>query len=277
MNEDTKNRLSRLFNGKTGRSVTIPLDHGFYLGNAPGLEDPCRVLEEILDEGVDATLMSFGIGKITRDLFDGENAPGRILSADCVMLTNVPGEHHGFFDFDLFIEIEQALRWGFHAVKVLLIWGLDYEYQMNEIRAVAELARQCDRWNMPLMIEPVLWGRHIPPDRKDDPDTIAHAARIALEMGADILKVPYTGSVDHFKSLVERTPIPVVVLGGTDMRDTRHVLQTARDSVDAGGKGVVFGRVVWQSGQMKGLIRGLKDVVHDLAGVDEVMERHDLT
>jgi class I fructose-bisphosphate aldolase len=232
------------------------------------------VLEELLDEGVDATLMSFGMGKITRGLFGSGDAPGKILSADCALITNIPGERHGFFDFDLFIEIEQALRWGFHAVKVLMIWGLDYEHQMNEIKAIGELARQCDRWNMPLMIEPVLWGRHIPSERKADPETIAHAARIALEMGADILKVPYTEDVDHFTSIVERSRVPVLVLGGTDMRNAEHVLQTARDSVVAGGRGVVFGRVVWQDGRAREMVRGLKMVVHDLAEVSEVMDAH---
>jgi class I fructose-bisphosphate aldolase len=126
------------------------------------------------------------------------------------------------------------------------------------------------------MIEPVLWGAHIPPDLKNDPDTIAHAARIALEMGADILKIPYTGDREHFRGLVERSRVPVVILGGTDMSGTRQVLQTAGDSVAAGGRGVVYGRVVWQHRNMRGLLRALKEVVHAGAGVDEAMGRHGL-
>ncbi len=276
MSHSLQQRLNRLFHQRYGTSVTIPMDHGFYLGNIQGLEDPCRVLETLLEEGVDATLLSFGLGKLTRPLFTSRNAPARILAADCALVTNLPGVRQGFFDFDLFVGVEQALKWGFDAVKVLLIWGLEHEHQMNELRAIGELVRQCDRWDVPLMIEPVLWGGHVPPEQKDDPDTIAHAARIALEMGADILKIPYTGDREHFAGLVERSRVPVVILGGTDMSGARQVLQTAGDSVTAGGKGVVFGRVVWQHRKMREMVRALKDVVHTGNTADEALRRHGL-
>jgi class I fructose-bisphosphate aldolase len=271
MTDTVQKKLSRLFNPEKGKSITIPMDHGFYLGNIQGLEDPVRVLEDLLEEGIDATLLSFGLGKVTSHLFGSDDSPGRIISADCALITNVPGVRQGFFDFDLYIQVEQALKWGFEAVKVLLIWGLDHEHQMNEIKAIGELARQCDKWDIPLMIEPVLWGRHIPEQRKNDPEMLAHAARIAMEMGADILKVPYTGSVEHFRQLVDSVQVPVVILGGTDMSSTREVLRTAREATAAGGKGVVFGRVVWQNGHMRGLVRALKEVVYDQADEEQVM------
>jgi fructose-bisphosphate aldolase, class I len=269
-------RLKKLFNPANGRSITIPMDHGFYRGNIKGLEDPWRVLEMLIEEKIDATLLSFGLGKITNGLFLAKDAPARILAMDATLQSIVPGEYQGILDFDMFCTIEQALKWGFDAVKVLLIWGLDPEIQMKEIRNIGELVAQCDRWDMPVMIEPVLWGKNIPPNKKNDPDTIAHAARIALEMGADILKVPYTGDVGHFRSLTERLRVPVVILGGAGMETTEQVLQTALDSVRGGGKGVVFGRNVWQNGKVKEIIRGLKEVVYEEKEVREVMKTHRL-
>jgi class I fructose-bisphosphate aldolase len=269
-------RLKKLFNPATGRTITIPMDHGFYVGNIRGLEDPWRVLEILIEERVDATLLSFGLGKITNGLFLSKDAPARILAMDATLRGTVPGENVGILDLDMFCTIEQALKWGFDAVKVLLIWGLEPEIQMKEIRAIGELVAQCDRWDMPIMIEPVLWGRNIPPHKKDDPETIAHAARIALEMGADILKVPYPGDVEHFRSLTEMLRVPVVILGGAGMGTTEKILQTALDSVRGGGRGVVFGRNVWQNGRLRELIRGLKEVVYEEKEVREVMAAHGL-
>jgi class I fructose-bisphosphate aldolase len=269
-------RLNKLFNPETGRTITIPMDHGFYVGNIPGLEDPWRVLETLIEEKVDATLLSYGLGKLTNSLFLSKDAPARVLAMDATLRGTVPGENAGVLDNDMFCTVEQALKWGFDAVKVLLIWGLEPELQMKQFKTIGRLVAQCDRWDMPLMIEPVLWGKNIPPHLTEDPDTIAHAARIALEMGADILKVPYTGDVAHFRSLTQRMRVPVVILGGAGMESTEKVLQTALDSVRGGGRGVVFGRNVWQNGKMREIIRGLKTVVNEEREVREVMESYRL-
>jgi len=269
-------RMRKLFNNTYGKSIIIPMDHGFYVGNIRGLEDPYRITETLIEEGVDATILSFGMGKITNALFTQRNAPARILALDYTLFSNIPGEHHGVQEFELFVTVEQALKWGFDAVKVLLIWGLDKDIQMKEIKTIGKIVSECDRWDVPLMIEPVLWGTHIPPEKKSDPDTIAHTCRIAAEMGADILKVPYTGNIDHFRGMVEKTRIPIVILGGADMSSTQEVLITARDSVRAGGKGIVFGRSVWQNGNMRNMIRALKDVVYKEEDVPDVMQRFEL-
>jgi class I fructose-bisphosphate aldolase len=99
---------------------------------------------------------------------------------------------------------------------------------------------------------------------------------MAAEMGADILKVPYTGSVDHFRCMVEKIHLPVVILGGADMSSNEQVLRTARESVLAGGVGIAFGRSVWQSGNPRAVIRALKDVVYEEREVEEVLQRFEL-
>jgi DhnA family fructose-bisphosphate aldolase class Ia len=58
---------------------------------------------------------------------------------------------------------------------------------------------------------------------------------------------------------VERSRVPVVILGGTEMGNTEDILRTALGSVKAGGRGIVFGRAVWQNERMRELIRALKE------------------
>jgi class I fructose-bisphosphate aldolase len=273
MSEGTRSsRMGKLFNSTYGKSIIIPIDHGFYAGNVKGLEDPYAITELLIEEGADATIMSLGMGKITKQLFSGKTVPARVLAVDYFLFSNIPGEHRGIQDYDLFFTIEQALKWEFVAVKVLLIWGLDMAIQMKEIERIGRVVSECDKSEMPLMIEPVLWGSHIPPERRNEPDAIAHTCRIAAEMGADILKVPYTGNVEHFRGIVEMTRLPIVILGGADMSSREQVLRTARDSVIAGGRGIAFGRSVWQSGNTREMIRALKDVVYEKKDVSKVLK-----
>ncbi|PNR99622.1 hypothetical protein X927_05285 [Petrotoga mexicana DSM 14811] len=104
---------------------------------------------------------------------------------------------------------------------------------MESIEVVEKVANECDKWNIPLMVEPVLWGNSIPKEKKNDPELIEHASRMALEFGADILKIPYTGDETEFKELVNNLKVPVFVLGGPKMNDMEQpLLQLAFQKVE---------------------------------------------
>ena len=269
-------RLRRLFNPKYDKSLIIPIDHGYYLGNTNGLEDPFRIMQILLEEEVDATILTYGLAKITNEFFASRHAPARILAIDNAILSNIPGNPIEFLDFELGVSVEQALKAGFDAIKVLLIWGLDPAIQMKEIKAISSLVSQCDNWEIPLMIEPLLLGKHIPKDRRNDPELIAHASRIAVELGADILKIPYPGNEKALSDIVTRSRVPVLILGGADMETPAEMLRTARESIQAGCEGIVFGRSVWQHDRIRELVRGLKDAVYRLSPEDEIVRRHNV-
>lgn len=269
-------RLGSIFDPRDGKSVIIPIDHGFYMGSVEGLERPIEVAKVLVEEHVDATLMSHGLGKACASLFVGTCVPAKILTADYVLMSRIPGEVEGVLGYSAYSSVEQAIRWGFSAVKVLMPWGFDATDQMRIVATIGRIAVECDNKEMPLMIEPVLMGPAAPKDKKDDPKTIAHACRIAVECGADIVKCAYTGDVDSFHDIVDSIGVPVVILGGPKMGAVDQVLATARDSIRAGGKGIVFGRNVWQYPAMRSLVRALKEIVHGGAEVDVVMEKYNL-
>ncbi len=269
-------RMSKVLNPKSGKSVIIPVDHGIVMGNVEGLENPFEVLKKLIDIGIDGTLVSPGIGKITMDLFSSKDAPGRILTADIPLLSTVPGGSGEVIGHEIIADVEFALRYDFDMVKVLLPWGEREHVQMESVRVIGELANECDRWNMPLMVEPVLWGESIPKDKRNDPKLIEHASRMALEMGADILKIPYTGDKSEFKDLVEDLKVPIFILGGPKMDNIQGVLKVAKESVEAGATGIVFGRNVWQNPKMKALVNALKAIVHDNAEISDTMNNFHL-
>ena len=112
--------------------------------------------------------------------------------------------------------------------------------------------------------------------KKSDPLLIESAARVALELGADILKIPYTGEPEAFGDLVRRLRVPVFVLGGPKMGTLADIFSVAHHSVAAGARGIVFGRNVWQNPSMDAVVRGLMDVVHDSVAPKAALAKHGL-
>ncbi|CEP77754.1 MAG TPA: hypothetical protein PLK41_05710 [Defluviitoga tunisiensis] len=269
-------RLSHILNPKSGKSVIIPIDHGLIMGNIAGLQDPLGTLENLIRLGIDATLISPGIAKITTDIFSSKDAPGRILTIDLPLSSTIPGESGNIIGHKIIANLEFALRNAIDVVKVLLPWGEKDSVQMESIEVVATVANNCDKWNIPLMVEPVFWTSHTSKEKKTSANLIGHAARIALELGADVLKIPYTGNILEFKELLNNLKVPVFVLGGAKMDSIEDILKIAKESIEAGAKGIVFGRNVWQNSKMESLINALKEIVHENASVDEVIKKHNL-
>lgn len=267
-------RLQSLFNKKSDNAVIVPVDYGFFMGSAKGLEDPYNVVQNLIKCEVEGTIMSFGLGKIMEDLFTAKNKIAKILSADYLLMSKIPGEEEGILGNLLYSSVEQAIKWGFCAIKVILIWGTEPNVQLEAIKYVGKIARECDKHDMPLIIEPLLLGKYIPKEKKNDPQVIINASRIALEMGADILKVPYTGDKESFSQIVKHSHVPVLILGGPKTGGIKGILQTVKDSIEAGGRGLVFGRNVWQNPKMDNIISALKDIVHKNCEVNEVLKRY---
>ena len=234
-------RIARLVNPSSGRSVIIPIDHGIVMGAIDGLKDPIEVLERLIALRIDATLLTPGLWKVAQPLFTRRDAPARVLTADLPLSSTLPGGPASFTENDLMVSVEFALRHAFDAVKVIL-----------------------------------LWGSGVPPEKKGDPLLIESAARVALELGADILKIPYTGEPEAFGDLVRRLRVPVFVLGGPKMGTLADIFSVAHHSVAAGARGIVFGRNVWQNPSMDAVVRGLMDVVHDSVAPKEALAKHGL-
>ncbi len=262
-------RLGRIFDQISGRALIVPADHGLSLGAVSGLEDPRLLLERLEALRVDATLISPGVARATEELFARRGAPARVLTIDLPLLSSVPGENGEVRAYALIASVQDALRIGVECVKVLLVWGVEPAVQMENLRLIAALARECETSEMPLMVEPVLWGEAIPSARKADPVLVANACRIAVELGADIIKGPYVADQEALSTLVKRTPVPVVLLGGPRLEDARAVLEIAVNSMRAGVRGIVFGRNVFQRPDAGPMIRALRAIVHENMGTAE--------
>ncbi|MFS8543014.1 MAG: hypothetical protein LOD91_04135 [Limnochordales bacterium] len=254
-------RLQRLFSPASGRGIMVAVDHGIE-GVPRGLERVQQTIQSLLPLGIEAFLLNPGMFRHVAGLFRGPHRPGVILAVDLYINSPRPrgtpqGDAHV-----LIASVEQAVALGADAIKAVLVFGQsDYRAYADNVATVARVIDQAHRYGMPVMLETVVWGQALPRDEWATPEFIGHMMRIGVELGADVLKVPYADPVDEFAALVSACPVPVTVLGGSHAEEDAVVAAAAR-ALQAGARGLVFGRNIWQQRAPAGIVRRLQAVVH---------------
>lgn len=265
-------RLGQLFDRESGRSFIAAFDHGVTLGPKPGSENVVESLQRIIDGNPDGILISPGVMKVGGRLFGFHGAPVPIVRADWIYNEEVypglpaplqdprQGEH-----YEVICTPEDALAMGAGAITMFLIVGTsDGKTFSDNARQVAASVQAARRAGMPVIVESVLWGGRM--EDKRDPELLAFGARVAAEFGADAIKTAYTGDPETMRQVVEGCPVPVLVLGGVRSADPAVVLEATQGALDAGAKGVVYGRNVWQADDPVGMCGMLRGVIHEAAG-----------
>ena len=105
-----------------------------------------------------------------------------------------------------------------------------------------------------------------------DVELLKQCARVATELGADIVKTNYTGDIDSFREVTRGALAPVVIAGGPKMDSDEKLLQMVKDSIEAGGKGVSIGRNVFQHRNVVGITRAISSIVLDDLEVEEALK-----
>jgi class I fructose-bisphosphate aldolase/fructose-bisphosphate aldolase/2-amino-3,7-dideoxy-D-threo-hept-6-ulosonate synthase len=159
--------------------------------------------------------------------------------------------------------VENALRFGADAVELKVFPGNPQESKLADLR---RLAARCAEWGMPLLAEPIPvsfqeTSAHTVPN-------VAKAARIAAEAGADFVKVHYCGPVVEYRTVTDSCYLPVLVLGGPAKDDPRDALQMAADALEAGARGIVFGRNIVTHPRPDRMAAALGEIVHGGATVE---------
>jgi DhnA family fructose-bisphosphate aldolase class Ia len=245
-----------------GRCLTVAIDHGMVHGPARGLENTDELIERMIDAGADALMVSYGTLKRS-----GQRLRGRIpviarIDGGPSVRTGVWREYD---DWRLLFDVEDAAALGADAVVVMHFVGAPVE--MDTLQNMAEAVAQCQRAGLPLLVEALACPHPNIPDIFD-PATIALAARIAAEYGADFVKTTYSGDPESFRQVVRGAAVPVLVLGGERMNSDRAALELTHGAVAAGAAGIVMGRNIWQAPDPAAMVRALRAMIHDGASVD---------
>ncbi len=247
-----RRRLGRIV--KNGKTLIVPMDHGISKP-VKGLEDIDEILRKI-DGVVDAVVLHKGVVKRSRYVADmGMGLIVHLSASTCLVDPN---------DKRIITSVEKAIELGADAVSVHVNIGSKTEgRQLEEAGRIAEI---CDSWGMPLLAMIYPRGKGI---EEKDPEMVKHAVRVGYEIGADIVKTNYTGSVDTFAEVVDVADVPVVVAGGSK-KDELSLLKEVKEAMMAGAIGVAIGRNVFQHPKPELIVKALRMIIHEGADVEDV-------
>lgn len=266
-------RLNRLFNAKSNRCFDVAIDHGFFneRGFLQGIEDLNRAVRALVDAAPDAIQLTVGQAELLQQI-RGKGKPALVLRTD---VANVYGSElpRTLFSRMIGSAVEQALRMD-AACVVVNLFRIPSQPELTDqcIENILRIKPDCDRWCMPLMIEPLVFQ----PNEKaggymvdGDLDKILPLVRQAVELGADIIKADPTDDVSLYHKIIEIAGrIPVLVRGGGKAPDA-EILGRTEHLIKQGASGIVYGRNIIQHADPAGMTRALMAIVHDGATAPE--------
>jgi len=248
-----KNRMARFIKPKTGHTVILAVDHGYFLGPTTKLENPAKTIGPLIPY-TDALFITRGV---IRNCITPETSPPVVLrvSGGTSILTELSNEA-------ITTNIQEALRLNAAAVGMSIFVGSSNEKQT--LMNLANYVNEAEQYGMPVMAVTAV-GKEMSRDAR----YLALACRIAAELGASFVK---TYHCDDFEKVVEGCPVPLVIAGGKRMNTEKDVFQTVYDAIQAGAIGVDMGRNIWQNEYPIPMIKAMRSIVHGKASVQEAQD-----
>ena len=238
-----KNRLSRIFNPKTGRTVMLACDHGFIMGPTSGLERVDLAINPLI-EYADCLMCTRGI---LRSVIPPTISKPVCLRSDggTTILTEL--------NLNRVYDVEDVVRVNASAMAVMVACGDKASEQITTHNLVhtVDIGEKLGI--------PVLGVTAVGKDKARDARYFRLATRVCAENGASFVKTYYTE--EGFETVVAQCPVPIVIAGGKKLPEDQ-ALELAYRAVQAGAAGVDMGRNVFQSAKPLAMMKAISAVVH---------------
>ncbi len=246
MNIGKRMRINAFFKNDPNHTVIVPLDHGMTWGPINGINRVENVINILAKKKVDGIIVHKGIITACEQVIVESNIPVIMhLSAGTSLCPK---------DNKMIIgNVKEAVIYGCSGVSVQL--NLGSKNDGNILREVSQIAEQCYKYGMPLLIMAYVQGEG------KKVSSIKHVARVAAELGADFVKVLYTEDGGDFGEVVKGCPIPVLVAGGEKIVNENYFIKEMEIAMRKGCKGIAVGRNVFQSTNMEAVLTQLISVV----------------
>jgi class I fructose-bisphosphate aldolase len=269
-----KFRFNRLFG--RGKCLDVAIDHG--VCNEPsfldGLEDMPAVVSTLIAARPDAIQMNYGQADLLQTV-EGKDKPALVMRID--MGNPYNRQRHRAMWAVLQNEADPligALQMDAACVVVNLFMLPDEPDLFRQcVSNIARVRADCDRYGMPLMIEPLVM---LPNSERGgylvdgDAEKIVTLTRLAREMGADIVKADPTTDPLDFHRVIEAARCPVLVRGG-GKEDLSAVFEKSAVLMAQGAMGMVYGRNIYQHANPGAVVRGLMALIHNGASGSEAL------
>ena len=239
-----KNRLARIFNPVSGRTVMLAIDHGYFQGPTTGLE---RIDINILPlvPYADTLMLTRGI---LRSIIPPSTSKSIVLrvSGGSSILKELSNE-------EIAVDIEESIRLNVCAMAVQVFIGGEYERQ--SIINMTDMVDLGTRYGIPTLAVTAV-GKEMSRDAR----YFRLATRICAELGAHYIKTYYIE--DGFETVTAACPVPIVMAGGKKIPEL-DALTMAHKAVQEGASGVDMGRNIFQSEAPTAMIQAVGAVVHE--------------
>lgn len=223
-----------------------------------------KVVSTLTDANPDAMLLSPGEAPHLQKL-PGRNKPALMLRADTANFYNDVLPSSKLFCEAYEEAVEVAVRLDAACILLNLLQVDEFPEMLQQcVRNVLRLKNVCDRYGMPMGIEPLSFKRSKDGMVGDgSPDRVVTLARMAAELGADIIKTDSTEPEEEFHRVIEAASgVPVCVRGGGRASNI-EVLQHTEKLVAQGVAGIIYGRNIIQHSDPKGMTQALQAVLHN--------------
>ncbi|WP_267642967.1 class I fructose-bisphosphate aldolase [Haloarchaeobius amylolyticus] len=251
---------------RDGKVLILAMDHGLEHGPVdfepvPETVNPETVFDVATHDAVTAFAVQKGVAETYYPSYEDDVNLLLKLNGTSNMWMGEP-------DSAVNCSVEYAAELGADALGFTLYGGSNHEIEMaEEFRDAQEEARDYD---LPMVMWSYPRGQGLKNDRS--PDTIAYAARQALELGADIAKVKYPGTPEAMQWAVDSAGKVKVVMSGGSKTSDYEFLKQVEESMNAGGKGLAVGRNVFQREDPVAILDGLEQVIFEGASAEEALE-----
>ena len=252
MADTLEDRLARILPG--GRGVWVPMDHGASGYPEAGLGDMDSVVEAVISGGADAIVLHKGA------LSHHADATGWGGFVCHVSASTVHGGTRSQSKVSV-ASAEECWQRGAMALSGQVNLGDESEPEM--IEALGVLTTESFPLGLPVLGMAYPRGPNLKLIEGDETGGIAHAARLAWELGCHVVKVPWTGTADSFRSVIEAVPIPVLIAGGPSGIPFENTLDIVEEAMSVGGAGVCMGRQVFASEDPAARVTALRQVIHE--------------
>jgi putative autoinducer-2 (AI-2) aldolase len=239
-----KNRLSRIFNPDSGRTVMLAIDHGYFQGPTTGLERIDLNIVPLMPYA-DALMLTRGILRTT--------VPPSLTKPIVMRCSGGPSILKELSNEELAVDIEDAIRMNVAAMAIQVFIG--GEYETRSVHNMTKLVDMGMRYGIPTMAVTAV-GKDMVRDAK----YFRLACRICAELGCQIVKTYYVP--DGFETITASCPVPIVMAGGKKMPEL-DALTMAYNAVQQGAAGVDMGRNIFQSDAPKAMIQAVSRIVHE--------------
>jgi DhnA family fructose-bisphosphate aldolase class Ia len=248
-------RLERIVDRNTKKTVIVPLVHGIGMGPIEGIKDIANVVDVVSLAGANSIVLNKGIIRRAH----------RGAGKDIGLIISLSGSCDSSDEAQI-CTVEEAIKLGADAVRASI--PARNKIPTCALEMLGNITQKSSEWGVPFIVMVGLEKETQPGDLA----LITKGARIGAEMGADLVTVPYPGSMEALRELVGSIPVPVVVKGGEKTGSELRLLEMVKNSMQAGAIGVSVGRNVFQYKKPGNMIKAISAIVHGNASAEKAAE-----